>query len=57
MIRSLMTAAVLVLGLGACDTFEGNRGQPDVGADTDDYLESPCACDDVPMRYKQQFVG
>jgi hypothetical protein len=51
-----LIACVAGLAVGAC-TLTGDAERPEIGRGTDDYKSSPCACNEVPQRYKQQFVG
>jgi len=49
-------AALFVLAIGGCSLI-GEDGSPDAGSGTDDYRTSPCACEEVEMRLRKQFVG
>lgn len=51
----VVAAVVLLAGiLGGCAAQEKGPG---IGSGTDDYKQSPCACRQVPQRFKHQYVG
>ena len=50
-----IAALVLVVGLVAGCGIDPNSGHPQVGSDSDDYLESPCACKKVPQTIFNQL--
>lgn len=54
--RAFLAAMIIGLGLSGCALFSED-GAPNAGGGTDDYKKSPCACQEVEMRYQRQFVS
>lgn len=50
-------AMIAVLSVGACTLTGDDSERPTIGGGTDDYKSSPCACNEVPQRFKNQYVG
>ena len=53
----LLTCALVLLALTGCENFSSKSQGVSFGSGEDDYKESPCACLEIPQKYKRFYKG
>jgi len=52
-----LTLVAALLVLGACSQFFSESQGVGFGSGEDDYKESPCACLEIPQKFKRFYKG
>lgn len=54
-IRIVILSALVCFFISGCANDQEEH--PSIGSGTDDFKESPCACNEIEQRFRQQYVS
>lgn len=54
-LKMVTLMACVCVVLAGCATSQDEH--PSIGSGTDDFKESPCACNEIEQRFRQQYVS